>query len=145
MTAIKKTVVPTTDEKSGKPTLKITRGENGVTESTTVQTTQQAETPKPQEEKKTPTLAELKNLANIVFLLQEKHTKLSEKRASLDKFTITHERDNATATVADVNGLEFKSSSPKTIGKLIEFWKAEFDEAISEIEIELKKAFDLAA
>ena len=144
MTAIKKTV-PTTDEKSGKPTFQITKGGNGATESTTVETTKQAETPKPQEEKKAPTLADLKNRATIVFLLQEKHTKLSEKRASLDKFTITHEKDNATAIVEDVNGLEFKSSSPKTIGKLIEFWKAEFDEAINEVESELKKAFDLVA
>jgi len=135
-TAIKKTAQTTSEEK--KPNLAISK---------TATTTQAKQEPVQMQEqtKQIPTLQQLKDRAAIVFLLQEKHTKLSEKRTSLDKFTITHEKDNATATVADMNGLEFKSSSPKTIGKLIEFWKAEFDEAISEVENELKKAFDLVA
>ena len=97
------------------------------------------------EQQKIPTLQELKDRATILFLLQEKHTKLTEKRTSLDRFTITHEKENAKVTIEDVNGLVFKSSSPKTIAKLIEFWKLEFQEAISEIEKELKNGFDIAA
>lgn len=98
-----------------------------------------------EEVKPTPTLQQLKDKATTVFLLQEKHTKLSEKRASLEKFTITHENENATVIVRDVNGLEFKSASPKTIGKLLEFWKEEFGDAIIETENDLKKAFELVA
>jgi adenine C2-methylase RlmN of 23S rRNA A2503 and tRNA A37 len=91
--------------------------------------------------KKEPTLQELKNRATVVYLLQEKHTKLIEKRASLDKFAIKHENENASITVRDANGEEFKSSSPKTINQFIEFCKAEFEVVINEVEKELMKAF----
>lgn len=91
--------------------------------------------------KKEPTLQELKNRATIIHLLDEKHTKLTAKRSSLDSFRIKHESENAQIVVTDANGEEFKSSSPKTIGKLIGFWKEEFDEAITEIENEIKTQF----
>lgn len=92
-------------------------------------------------ERKELTLQELKNRATIIHLLDEKHTKLISKRASLDTFSIKHEKDNAQIVVTDANGEEFRSSSPKTIGQLIKFWKEEFDEAIEELEAEIKKQF----
>ncbi len=94
------------------------------------------------EEPKEPTLQELKDRATIVYLLQEKHNKLLEKRASLDRFAIKHDDDNARITVEDATGEEFHSSSPKTIAKLIEFWKEEFNDAINEVETNLKKVFN---
>ncbi len=106
---------------------------------------QEAQAPQPAKESKAPSLEELKRRAEIVFLLREKHTQLTAKRASLDKFTISHEKENATATVEDVNGMHFTSSSPKTIAKLLEFWKQEFDEAIAKVEDELKRNFDFVA
>lgn len=96
---------------------------------------------KPKEVKKETTLQDLKDRAAVVFLLQEKHTKLVEKRASLDRFEISHDKDNAKITVEDATGEEFESSSPKSIRKLIEFWKEEFDEVIMEIENRLKAEF----
>lgn len=91
--------------------------------------------------KKEPTLQELKNRATIIHLLDEKHTKLTAKRSSLDSFRIKHESENAQIVVTDANGEEFKSSSPRTISKVLEFWKEEFDEAITEIENEIKIQF----
>ena len=93
------------------------------------------------ERKRIPTMQELKDCATTLYLLQDKHTKLLEKRSSLNKFAITHEKENAEVVVTDANGEEFTSRSPKTIAKLIEFWKEEFDEAIQAVEEELKKMF----
>jgi len=95
------------------------------------------------EVRKMPTLEELKNRATIIHLLSEKHDELTKKRNSLNKFTIAHESDNATVIVRDVNGLKFESTSPKTIGKLLEFWKEEFDDAIREIEEKLRTEFEV--
>lgn len=126
-TAVKKTA-------EEKVNLVVTKGANNETQTSA----------KPTEEKKVkePTLQELKDRATIVYLLQEKHTKLIEKRSSLDRFAIKHENDNAEITVTDASGEEFHSSSPKTIAKLIEFWKEEFNEAITEVENNLKKVFN---
>jgi len=128
------------------PTMTIVKPTLAISEKTEIKPT--AEKVEPTEkvkeiitEKKQPTLQELKSRATIVYLLQEKHTKLSEKRTSLDRFAIKHDEDNASAMVTDAHGEEFKSASPKTIGKLIEFWKEEFDEAINEVERELIKTF----
>jgi hypothetical protein len=132
-----------------KPVLMISEGGKNKTTSNEVQKPKEvkekevkAKEVKPKEVvKKEPTLQELKNRATIIHLLDEKHTKLTAKRSSLDTFRIKHESENAQIVVTDANGEEFKSSSPKTIGKLIGFWKEEFDEAITEIEIEIKNQF----
>jgi hypothetical protein len=93
------------------------------------------------EKRRIPTMQELKESVTTLYLLQEKHTTLIAKRASLNKFAITHQKDNAEVVVTDAKGEEFTSRSPKTIAKLIEFWKLEFDEAIAEVEAELQKIF----
>lgn len=145
MTAIKKIVAPTTASEE-KKTLSV-KPANALSPvpQTEKKPQEQAKEVLQTKENKIPSLEELKRRAEIVFLLREKHTKLTEKRAMLDKFTISHEKENATATVADAHGLEFTSSSPKTIAKLLEFWKEEFDDAISKIEEELKKNFEFVA
>ena len=132
MTQIKgNTALAETEDK--KPVLSITAGGKGL------EKTNQVKESIP--EKKEPTLQELKNRATLIHLLDEKHTKLTAKRSSLDRFIIKHESENAQIVVTDANGEEFKSSSPRTIGKVLEFWKQEFDEAITEIENEIKIQF----
>lgn len=106
---------------------------------------QKAITEKPQEvtptEQKSLTLEELKDVAAQLFYLQEKHSKVTEKRSLLNQFAIKHDEQNATVIVKDANGMEFRSSSPKTVGKLLEFWKEEFDEAKQALEVKMKGMF----
>lgn len=93
------------------------------------------------EPKREPTLQEFKDRATILYLLQEKHTGLIEKRNRLDHFQISHDNNNAEIVVRDAKGLEFKSTSAKTIGQFLDFCKAEFTEVIAETEANLMKAF----
>lgn len=123
MTQVKKSIVSNNDVK---PVLSITEGKKD-----------QEQTPSIPVHKEL-TVLDLKTRATIIHLLSEKHTMLSTKRASLDTFTVKHDDENAVITVRDANGEEFKSSSPKTVKKLVEFWKDEFDEKIEEIENELR-------
>ena len=91
--------------------------------------------------KRIPTMQEMKESVSTLYYLQEKHSQLLAKRASLNKFAIAHERDNAEIIVTDATGEEFVSRSPKTIAKLIEFWKIEFEEALTDVENQLKDIF----
>lgn len=104
------------------------------TETKEVTTTQE-------EEKRVPTMEELKRCANTLYLLQEKHTKIQQKRADLSKFEISHENSNATIIIRDANGMEFKSSSPKTIANVLESWESDFKEAQIAVEKRLKEIF----
>ncbi|GHU81355.1 hypothetical protein FACS1894145_8290 [Bacteroidia bacterium] len=81
---------------------------------------------------------DLKNRALTLTLLNQKHDELTEKRKCLERFAIVHDRSNAYIRVTDANGEEFKSSSPKSIKKLIEFWTDEFREAVEENEKQMK-------
>lgn len=101
--------------------------------------------PQEKETKKEPTLQELKDRATVLFLLQEKHTQLIQKRTDLERFVITHDNNRAVITVEDANGEEFTSHSPKSIGKLVEFWKEEFETAIKAVEKELIEKFNFSA
>lgn len=92
-------------------------------------------------EKPTPTMEEIKDVAQTLYLLQDKHTKLIEKRQSLKKFDISHDPENVKISIKDANGLEFKSSSPKTIARLLEFWDEEFADAQKAVETKIKDLF----
>ncbi|MDR2683992.1 MAG: hypothetical protein LBB53_01260 [Prevotellaceae bacterium] len=92
---------------------------------------------------KTPTLQELKDKSISLFHLQAKHSELTNKRRELDEFAITGDRDNAKVVITDVKGKTFQSSSPKTVGKIIEFWKDEFNAAIAETEEQIKKTWNI--
>lgn len=96
------------------------------------------------EEKQVLTIDDLKNRASLMVVLSEKHSLLLEKKRSLERFAISHDKNNASILVVDATGEEFKSSSPKTVGKLIEFWKQEFAEAISEVETSLRDTAKIA-
>lgn len=84
------------------------------------------------------TLAEIKRKNEVLSRLMERHEILSEKRRRVENFRLSHDRDTATVLVTDANGEEFQSNSPKTIGRLIEFWMNEFNEALSELEKEIR-------
>jgi hypothetical protein len=91
---------------------------------------------------KTPSIEDFKNRSLTLHLLKTKHDSLMEKRTRLDHFAIVHDQNNAQIVIHDANDEEFKSSSPKSIKRLIEFWKEEFSEAIAEIETEMYKIFN---
>jgi len=91
---------------------------------------------------KQPTIEEIKQRATIINLLQSKHTQLTEKLNSLEKFDIEHDRENVTAQLEDASGRSFTSSSPKTIKLVLDSWKSDFKEAIAETEQKLKEAFN---
>ncbi|MDR1544819.1 MAG: hypothetical protein LBS50_10550 [Prevotellaceae bacterium] len=90
--------------------------------------------PQQEQERKLPTLQELKNRAQILYNLQEKHTEFMGKRLELDKFEIMSDNQNATVTIKDVKGKTFTSNNPTTIDEVIKLWKAQFDNAIKETE-----------
>ena len=77
-------------------------------------------------------------------LLNQKHDSLTEKMKRLERFSIVHEKENAQIQIVDAKGEEFESNSPKSISKLIEFWKDEFKEAINEVETEIRKVYHVA-
>ena len=93
-------------------------------------------------EAKQPTIEEIKQRATIINLLQGKHTQLTEKLNSLEKFDIEHDRENVTAQLEDASGRSFTSSSPKTIKLVLDSWKSDFKEAIAATEQKLKEAFN---
>jgi hypothetical protein len=95
---------------------------------------------KPAELKSLP-IEDLKNRAIALALLNQKHDGLTEKRKRLERFAIVHEHENAQIRVTDANGEEFVSNSPKSIARLIDFWKEEFREAIEESETQIKAMF----
>lgn len=86
-------------------------------------------------------LEELSEVVPTLFYLHEKRNEIATKRANLNHFAIAHDDNNATVIVRDANGMEFKSSSPKTIEKLIEFWKEEFDNAKTAVDKKLQSLF----
>jgi hypothetical protein len=86
---------------------------------------------------KTPSIEDLKTRAVTLHLLKCKHDELNEKCRRLEKFAISHDTENARISVIDAQGEEFRSSSPKSIRRLVEFWKDEFTEAIAEIETQM--------
>jgi hypothetical protein len=87
------------------------------------------------------TIEELKNRATVLTLLNRKHDELTEKIKRLERFSIVHDTSNARITVVDASGEEFESGSPKSIAKLIDFWKEEFSDAITENEEKMKALF----
>lgn len=91
--------------------------------------------------KRVPTMEEIKQCADKLFLLKEKHTKIQQKRVDLSKFEISHENNHATIIIRDANGLEFQSSSPKTIARVLESWDNDFKEGQMEVEKRITDLF----
>lgn len=84
-------------------------------------------------------IEDIKRKSEVLNRLTVKWDTLTEKRRKVENFAISHDGDTASTIVRDAHGEVFESNSPKTIGKLIEFWKAEFSEAIIEVEKEMRE------
>lgn len=91
------------------------------------------------EEVKPLTIDELKRKAELLTRYAQKHGELTEKRKQVENFIISHDKETATVMVHDAQGEVFQSNSPKTIGKLIEFWLEEFTSAINETESKMRE------
>ena len=98
-----------------------------------------AEQVKPIEEKKTLTIDEIKRKNEVLRRLTAKYDDVSLKLWRIENFKISADRETATVLVTDAGGEEFQSNSPKTIGKLIEFWTDEFKNALAELEKEIRE------
>jgi hypothetical protein len=83
-------------------------------------------------------IEDLKARASLMTILSQKHEELTTKRRELERFAISHDKNNAQMSVVDATGKEFSSSNPKSIGQLLTIWKAEFEEAIKATEEELR-------
>jgi hypothetical protein len=84
-------------------------------------------------------IEDIKRKSEVLNRLTVKWDTLTEKRRKAENFAISHDGDTSAAIVRDAHGEVFESNSPKTIGKLIEFWKAEFSEAIANVEKEMRE------
>ena len=84
-------------------------------------------------------IEDIKRKSEVLNRLTVKWDTLTEKRRKVENFAISHDGDTSAAIVRDAHGEVFESNSPKTIGKLIEFWKAEFSEAIANVEKEMRE------
>ena len=84
-------------------------------------------------------IEDIKRKSEVLSRLSVKWDSLAEKRRRVENFAISHDGDTASAIVRDSQGEVFESNSPKTIGKLIEFWKSEFSEAIANVEMEMRE------
>ncbi len=90
-------------------------------------------------EKPVQSIEDIKRKSEVLNRLTVKWDTLTEKRRKVENFAISHDGDTSSAIVRDSHGEVFESNSPKTIGKLIEFWKAEFSEAIANVEKEMRE------
>ena len=91
------------------------------------------------EAKQVQSIEDIKRKSEVLSRLAVKWDTLAEKRRRVENFAISHDGDTASAIVRDSQGEVFESNSPKTIGKLIEFWKSEFSEAIANVEMEMRE------
>jgi len=91
------------------------------------------------EAKPVQSIEDIKRKSEVLNRLTVKWDTLTEKRRKVENFAISHDGDTSSAIVRDSHGEVFESNSPKTIGKLIEFWKAEFSEAIANVEKEMRE------
>ena len=91
------------------------------------------------EPKPVQSIEEIKRKSEVLNRLSVKWDSLNEKRRRVENFSISHDVDTASVKVKDAQGEVFESNSPKTIGKLIEFWKVEFAQAIAEVEKEMRE------
>lgn len=92
-----------------------------------------------QEKPKMQTIEDIKRKSEVLTRLSKKYDDLQEKRKRVENFQISHDTDSASVQVYDANGEAFESHSPKTIGKLIQFWMEEFTEAIAETEKKMRE------
>ena len=132
---------PKLEQKNELPVLTVVIPEKDVQneQKTDVTPEAPAEPAKVEEAKKQLTIEEIKRKNEILRRLVAKHEDISLKLWRIENFKISADRETATVQVTDASGEEFQSNSPKTIGKLIEFWTDEFKNALAEIEKEIRE------
>jgi len=84
-------------------------------------------------------IEDIKRKSEVLSRLTVKWDALNEKRKRVENFAISHDGDTAAVRVFDASGEVFESNSPKTIGKLIEFWKEEFSDTLEKVEKEMRE------
>ncbi len=85
------------------------------------------------------TIEDIKRKAELLTRLSKRYDDLIDKLHRVEDFVISHDHETASVKVRDAMNFTFESNSPKTIGKLIEFWKDEFSEAIKETENQMRE------
>lgn len=91
------------------------------------------------EVKQLQSIEDIKRKSEVLSRLTVKWDALNEKRKRVENFAISHDGDTAAVRVFDASGEVFESNSPKTIGKLIEFWKEEFSDTLEKVEKEMRE------
>ena len=90
-------------------------------------------------EKPVQSIEDIKRKSEVLSRLAKKYDDLIDKRNRVEDFVISHDSETASVKVKDAMNYTFESNSPKTIGKLIEFWKEEFSEAIASVEKQMRE------
>lgn len=89
------------------------------------------------------TMDEIDDKAERLYLLRTKRQEIKDKRKQLEKFTISHDQNNAQLTLIDAKGLSITTSNPQSIGKLLVDWMGDLDSHLAGVEEEMRK--ELAA
>lgn len=85
------------------------------------------------------TIEEIKRKSEVLSRLAAKYDQLQEKRKKVENFKLSHDKDSTLVRVFDSGGEVFESSSPKTIGRLLDFWFEEFSEGLQETEKQMRE------
>lgn len=85
------------------------------------------------------TIEEIKRKSEVLSRLAVKYDQLQEKRKKVENFKLSHDKDSTLVRVFDSGGEVFESSSPKTIGRLLDFWFEEFSEGLQETEKQMRE------
>lgn len=108
----------------------------------------QTEQLKPAEEAKPQvnrlTMDEIDDKAERLYLLHTKRQEIKDKRKQIEKFTISHDKNNAQLTLIDANGLSITTSNPQSIGKLLVDWMGDLDTCLATVEEDMRKELTAA-
>lgn len=89
------------------------------------------------------TMDEIDDKAEKLYLLRTKRQEIKDKRKQIEKFTISHDKNNAQLTLVDAKGLSIATSNPQSIGKLLVDWMGDLDTCLATVEEDMRK--ELAA
>ena len=88
----------------------------------------------PETGRKSLSLDELTEKAEKLNLLRVKLEDIKDKRKQLQAFQISHDEKNAQLTIVDATGQKISTSSPTSIGQVIDIWGSELDAHLSNVE-----------
>lgn len=89
-------------------------------------------------QKHIPTIREMQERTEKMYLLSQKYDKLCEKKQDIDVFSISHDGDTARMVLTDAKGQRFESSNPVCIRQLIDIWKKTYLDAMGKTEEEMR-------